>query len=328
MKAQDVPQGTRTIGRDESERTAFLARMRPAYVAGDVERLLAEYMEELRQPRLGLALRFLERMYPVRSFLEIAVAFEKRIAAQGLATASAWLLDTYLRNWQCEMSETARHILTAEPVLIYGNHPSLLTPFLVAASINRSDLRIISTSYLHHLLPSYAVHSLPIEIRLGRWRDHYKRGGPRAALVAKLLSLLHGTPPSEVARAANRRSLEIGAAHVLDRGSLLIAPEGGSARRKAWHEGIGHIAAWMLKQPTGSAVHAAPYCERHTSNRRVYASIETGPAARMKRRFLYRIPSCIEFAEPVALEALTDGCTEPRELTGRLRDHYDSLFPA
>lgn len=306
---------------------AFLGGLRDAYAAADVGRLSSAYAEAFSYPGLALQLRALESVYPMRRLLELAVRVEQEIAAEGLAAASRWLLDTYASGWRCSMPLSTAHLLETEPMLVFGNHPSMLTPFLIAASVKRQDLRIISSSHVHRILPSYGVHSIPVELRPGTWREHYRRGGVRGALGRRLLTVVHGVQDADGARAANRRSLEFGAAHVATGGSLLIAPEGPSARSKAWHTGLGIIAQRILEQPAERAPLAVMYWEQNTSNRRVFARIGPGPIARTKRHVLYRRPVSISFSEPTALSELTGSSSDPQHITQRLRAQYCARFP-
>ncbi len=306
---------------------AFLGALRDAYAGADIGRLRAAYAEAFHYPGLALQLRALERLYPLRRLLELAVRVERQIATRGLAEASRWLLNTYGDDWRCSMPVTTARVLETEPTLLFGNHPSMLTPFLVAASVKRQDLRIISSSHVHRILPSYGAHSIPVELRPGPWHEHYRRGGVRGAVGRSLLTVVHGVQDADDARAANRRSLEFGAVHVTAGGSLLIAPEGPSVRSKAWHTGLGILAQRILEQPARRPPMAVMYWEQNTSNRRVFAHIAPGPIACAKRRILYRRPVSIAFAEPVALSDLVGADKDPRRIAQRLREQYCERFP-
>lgn len=306
---------------------AFWEEMRAAYATGNIVRLARTYAHGFRQPGLALPLRVFESLFPAKRILQIAVQLEHAIASRGLADASDWLLNTYIVRWECALPTETSHTLRTEPLLIYGNHPSMLTPFLVAAAVRRSDLRIVSSNRLHHLLPSYAPHSLPVERRSRGWRDHYSRGGISNVLVTKLLARLHPLEPVLRVREANRRALEFGASHVASGGSLLIAPEGGAAHRRPWHVGLGVIAQGILERDPQLAPYVLPYWERHSSNRRIFAHLRAGPVSQAKLRWVYRRPVTMTFSVPVRLVELTGGSRDPHELTERLRRHYCEVFP-
>lgn len=305
----------------------FLAPLRNAYASGDLARLVAEYARVRRHPLLALPLRALESIYPVWEFLQIAPTFDRRIAERGLVEASQWLLDTYVSPWRCEMAAQIRSTISAGPVLVYGNHAALTTPFLVAAAMARPDLRILSADYVRNLLPSYSSYAFPVEIPHGRWREEYRRGGLRGAVQAKLLGLMPGTQRTERTRQRNRASLQAGADHLARGGCVLVCPEGGSIRQKLWYTGIGYIAHSAVSRAQGLPVQCLPYLEQHMSHRRACASVQRGPWARFRRRFLSRHPVTIRFADPVALHEIVRADDTPVEITGRLQTHYRGLFP-
>jgi len=308
-------------------RSGFLNCLRAAYIANDIPRLAAEYERAFRRPVLAVPLRALELAYPLRSLLRIAVQLEQRIADEGLPRASRWLLDTYLPGWRCTMPEATLRQLDAHPTLIYGNHPSLLTPFLVTACVNRPDLRIVSSSHVHHLLPSYAPYSLPVEIPRGSLREDYSRGGLQVALGRRLIKTVHSMPSPDEIRTRNRGTLATGAAHVATGGSLLMAPEGPSARRRPWQTGIGFLVQQILGQTPPRPVYALAYWEQHTSDRRAFAEVHRNLLARIRRRLVYRHAPGIAFSELYPLAELAGGCSDPRALTARLRAHYAQTFP-
>ncbi len=304
----------------------FLAPLRDAYAAGDLDQLVAVYGRARCRPDLALPLRLLEAVYPVWGFLQTAPELNRRIAEQGLAPASRWLLDAYAGPWRCEMPDATRHALTSGPVLVYGNHLSLLTPFLVAAAVDRADLRIVSASYVHRLLPSYEPFSLPVATPHGSWREELQRGGVRSAIQSKILGLMSGTEITQRTREKNRESLLAGAAHLREGGCLLVCPEGGSIRHRPWHAGIGHIVHGVAGQTQNQPVQGVPYLEQHMSHRRACVSVGRGPWARLRRRFAYRHPVTIRFADPITLQDLTPADDAPEKITLRLQAHYRRLF--
>ncbi len=55
------------------------------------------------EPFLGPALRLLDRFYPVKALLDVIVRLDPVIAAEGLASASRWRLDTAVTHWTSEL---------------------------------------------------------------------------------------------------------------------------------------------------------------------------------------------------------------------------------
>ncbi len=306
----------------------FLGPLRDAYASGDLERFVEEYARARRRPHLALPLWALEAVYPVWGFLQIAPTLDRRIAEEGLVEASRWLLDTYLGPWRSTMTDSVRSAIATGPVLVYGNHTALTTPFLVAAAVGRLDIRIVSASYVPKLLPHYGPYALPVDIPHGGWWEEYRRGGLRGAVQAKLLNLMPAAPRTERTREENRASLDAGADHLAARGCLLVCPEGGSIRPRPWYTGIGHIAQRAVGRALAVPVQCLPYQEQHMSHRRASTAVRRGPWARFRRRFVYRHPVTIHFADPIPLHTLVRPDDTAAQATARLQAHYRGLFPS
>lgn len=307
----------------------WIEALRAAFAAGDPQRLASEYDRLRHRPLLAPLLRLAEATYPVREIVHLAPELDARIASHSLATASRWLLDTHFTPWRAEIPEAAAAVLSSRPAVIYGNHPSMLTPFLISAAVNRDDLRILSASYVHLFLPRYARYSLPVEIwppRRGGWMEYLRSGVP-ALLQTKLLALLLGTAPVADAKERNLNSILRGADHVAGGGCLLLAPGAGSARPRAWYQGIGRIARKLAEDGAGERVFLIPYHEEHISKRRVCASLRRNRRAWVQRRFVYRRPVTVRFAEPQLLATLVPRPDDPAAITARLHAHYRELFP-
>jgi len=315
--------GLRTGARGGGRRTGGLASLRAAYRSGEIKKLRALWAEQVRSQAGAFLPRVVERFYPVSRFLELAAQLDERIAQGGLVAAARWLLDTHTPGWSANAPAAARAVLAAEPVILYGNHPSLLTPFLVAAAVGRPDLRIVSASFIERLVPSYASSSITVELPLERWWEPLVRDGVRRAVATRLLVALHGVVPREMAKRRNRAALEDAVAHVRSGGSLLIAPGGGGRREPRWHNGLGMILH-ALEREAGRKVSLVPYLEQHGFDFLVTAMLrhspETGGAMGRKE------PVCIRFGEPAPVAPWAGSCGDPAGVVCRLRQHHGRVF--
>lgn len=305
---------------------SFVRDLRDAQARGDVAALRARHARGMTEPFLGAALRLLDRLYPVKALLDIIGRLDPLIAAEGLAAASRWLLDGQVVNWTADLPPATREVLASEPALIYGNHPSMLTAFLVAAHVDRPDLRILSVSFMPRLIPSYAAYALPIELPLDQGWEQFRRGGVQRVVAARLIGLLQNAVPREEARGANRRALTSAVEHIRSGGCVLIAPSGGSKRHSPWHPGIGHIVKSLAQEPGDREAFLVPFRESCSSDNRVRAILGRGPVARLKRRVVYRKPVTIEFGEPQPISRLGLLPEEVADLVRLLRQQYDGLL--
>jgi hypothetical protein len=315
-----------------AERLSFreaMVELRRAYDAADGGHILDAFDEARRRSPLfrGLA-AVLERAYPVRAFLERAAStFDPLIADFGLYQGCRRIFGALGITWACRIPPDAAETLRTRPVIFYGNHPSLLTPFLLAASIEREDLRFCSTSYVRRLVPSFRPYCLPLEVPLTQSWVEWRRGGLRRVLAYRLLSLLHRVPDREAARASNLDTLRRSADHLRAGGAVMIIPGGGGKRDRAWFPGIGILARELLEGSGAQPVHVVPTQEENSSNHRIYASLQRGPLARIKNHVYSRRPIRLTFAEPALLEVVVGSAATVPAIVAALRAHYESCFP-
>jgi hypothetical protein len=304
-----------------------LKHLRQVYAEQSIGAFQKAYEEvRKRDPLLYLPLRLIERIYPIREFLAFAVRLDREIAASGLSAASRQFLEEIFPYWECEIPKEAEALLRSAPLILYGNHPSLLTPFLIAAHVDRPDWRCLSANYVDRLLPHFADYGFPVKIPIDQKWIEWRRGGLRRLLIFTLLSRLQRSLPHEAAKELNRRSLDAAIEHVCNGGSMLIAPDGGGKRLQKWHSGIGMLAQGVAQRSTAVPTYVVPFREENTTNPRVYAYLRRGPVARLKHSLFYRRPIRVRFAEPMVLGDIVVPGERVEQTVLRLRRRYKSAF--
>jgi len=249
-----------------------LSEMQASFRDGDIAGLRKAYLKA-RSDNFFLRhlLRLIERFYPV---------------------ASRETLERIGIDWEYRLPKETEEVLRSARVIFYGNHPSMLTPFLIAARLDRTDIRILMMGYVGHLIPSLSRLILPLELPLNRPLTELRRGGMKHLLALWLVSRL------------NRRSLKAAIDHVRSGGCVAIFPAGGGRANRRWYPGIGTLVKDLAKESTDRPIYLVPIREYNSSNHRVYASLAKTKAARIRRRLLYRRPVRIEFADPIRLDGL------------------------
>ena len=306
---------------------AFLDRMRAAYVSGDAAELLRTYEAAARG--LGIpsgAISLIEFFYPLGAFLRLATQLDRSVSGHGLHEGCVRFLRDLAIDWEYDLPECHRAIAETHPVIFFGNHPSLLTPFLIAASVERHDLRYFMSTFACHLIRSLSAVSYPMEVPLTRSWTEWRRGGWKRVLAYRLLSLLHDIPNVETAKAINRDSLARGADHVRRGGCVMICPGGGGTQDRRWYPGIGSLVKRLRQTPGDREVYLVPIREENCTNKRVYASLMDGPMARLKESILYRGPVRVTIADPVRLSDIAPASSTVEQIVEILRAHYDALF--
>ena len=314
-----------------SKRHSFrnaLDSLRLAYSEGDAGELHDTYVNAGKISRLlNIALPLLERAYPVQRFLALAAQLEASMAEHGLHTGCQRFFQEVSIPWQCDLPAPIREIAEKAPVIFFGNHPSLFTPFLAAASINRSDFRLFSTKYVCNLLPTVGAASFPMEVPLTRSWTEWRRSGWQRVLVYRLISLVHDMPTVEEIRAGNHASLIAGANYIRQGGSAIICPGGGGKKKdRKWYAGIGSLVKQLQQSPGERTIYLLPFHEENCSNKRIYAHIQNGPISRFKNAVLYRGPIRIRFAEPIPISDIGVPESTVQQIVELLKVYYEGLF--
>jgi len=301
-----------------------MAALRAAYSASDIRALRrAVSIGRHGDSRSRLTFGAIETVYPLSPLLKIAEELDERIADDGLHNACRDVMHKHV-DCTSRIHPRAAEVVSNEAIIFYGNHPSMLTPFLMAASVDRDDLRFVSTEYVRHLIPQLRDYSYPVELSLTAMGKQIRRGGLKRWMVGLLLSLLHHVPPREQSKAINRESLQAAADHVRDGGSVLICPDGGGKRLSRWYPGLGVLIKAAMRSPR--PVYLIPIHERHSSNHRIVSTLLNGPISRFKRRFVYRRRIVVELAQPIRLDRAEVSEKTPVELTLLLRLRYAAQF--
>ena len=306
----------------------LLAQLRAAYQRGGMPAFQAVHLAALRQHWAYRTLwRLVDFASPVSSLLTLASDFDRRIGEVGLCAAANAMIETLPLSWEKRLPQEGAEILSTAPLLIYGNHPSMLTPFLIAAALNRSDLRIIALSYVGKLVPNLEAYLFPLQASQRRTLRGRSRSGMTHALSLSLIYHLDGQLNSKVARHQNQVTLSKATRHILGGGAAMIFPGGGGKEPRGWFPGIGVIAANLAQAAGSGAIYLAAARISNSSNSRVYSMLSENPLSRIRRRLLYQQPTQLAFEKPLPLANLIKGRNHsPRYLTTLLQNHYESLF--
>jgi len=310
-----------------SRSSGLFGPMRQAFENRDPEALLAAY-DELTRSRLSMRLfgRVIEAAYPVRAALSWAGRIERSISRHGLAKASRKFLQAAIGSWSVSVSPLATSTFRDGPTIFYGNHPSLLTPFLVAAELERDDFRSVSTKYICHLLPSFGKISYPVEVPLIRPLSEWQFGNLRRSLVFALVALLKRHHGLQEFKDANRQSIREAGEHVKNGGCLIICPDGGESKRRDWYPGIGIIAKHLAEEGVADRVRLVPFYEKNSSNHRIHASLRSGPIARFKRAWYAKKPVRISFGDPILLSQVAPQGRSVEQIVRELFHRYRKAF--
>ncbi len=302
-------------------------RVRRAYAAGREGRLQTAYADARWQtPIIRPLLALADRLYPITEVIHFAGEMDRRIRADGLSAACSAGVARLGLDCEFAMSDATREILASSPAIVYGNHPTLLTPFLVGAALPRLEVRFFMLNYVGHLIPALKQYMLPLEISSPRGFREWRRGGNRRVVAHWLTQILEkGRAPVD-AKPSNRTMLGRGASHVIAGGCIVIFPSGGGRKDRAWYPGIGHIARQLAGNRAAPDVFLVPMREEQSSNDHVYRALRgLGRSELADRPELGRIR--VRFAEARRLQDLVDAEASAHEIARALQTDYEKTFP-
>lgn len=308
-------------GRDVCRRSWTICKL-PSQEAG-IHGLRRAYREVERRNLARRALfRAVDLVFPLSRFLDAAVLLDDRIRELGAPEGCRAALNEFGFPWEVSMPQGQAVVLRESPLVAYGNHPTLLSAFLVAAGLSRPDLRFLSLEYVSRLLPSLTPYLLPLKVTYDR-QTRPRLGvdfGHRVGLA--LLYRMEPEAPADVAREQNRESITAAVSHVQAGGCVVVFPSGGGPGR--WFSGIGFLIRGLLDADPESRAVLVPFQEQNSSNRLTYSIVSHRwpVAARMARR---RGPIRLVFEKPIAVASVLAD-PSAHDLTRLLEGRYDRLF--
>jgi hypothetical protein len=299
--------------------------LRTSLADGGIEAMASTHENALRSCRsYRIFFRFLRLLYPAAALLDLLKGLDRRVGELGFDQALASVLDLLPASWQATFPGRSEHEIRSRPIIVFGRHGSILTPFLVAMALQRSDLKMIAASYVAQLGPNIAERLFAVHLPIPTVRRSARRG-VLLRLGAWLVAKLDTPIPKDVARERNRAALEQATEHVLHGGALLVAPDAGNPKAQ-WRTGIGWLVGRLARsEQAREEILLVPY--------RIWAPIlgifhllSCNPALRALGRWQYRRPARVVFGEPVPLsEVLADVGTDPTAITRYLERHYCGL---
>lgn len=305
---------------------SFLGELRQAYRAGGAPAAAGVWAEGKRTRWVGPIVRGIELFYPVGGVLSIAAELDGRIRDEGFSSASRRVLDRWVPGWKAVVPPKTAEVLSSAPVLVYGNHPSdLVTLFLIAATVPRADLKVVSAAFLARFFPSYAPYAISVALTRSRLTQDLWRGGVPHALVMALLRALEPAVSDEEREVINRAAMARAADHLRAGGAVVIAPAGGNPHVREWQPGVGRILHSLSREPGPVVEYLVPYHDDNSSDARIRVSLSHGPLARLWRRF-YRQPVTIRYGPPTLRAELEPLPNEARDIARLLQHRYEDLF--
>jgi hypothetical protein len=305
------------------------ARLKSAFSEGGIPAVHESHLAAAKESvAYRSASRLVDLVFPFSGLLHWTDRLNSLIGTEGLHGAAARLGDDLHLRWEMEIPPGCEGVLHKAPVILYGNHPSQITPLVVAAALGRADLRFFCLELYLKFLPAARPFALPIQRSLPRrWRDRLGSGW-KHFLALSLLFRVDEEKGYADARAHNREMLCAAVEHLREGGCVLIFPMGEATGWRDWLPGIGVLARDLAATAGQHPAYFAPFFVENESNARLYSLFSTRPQGRVRRGRLNRDPVRIQFGRPVPLEEIVrDPTLSPSALADLLEKQYRDLFP-
>ena len=322
--AEQAASGERS--RNLTTLAAGFRALKAAYRAGGFRSLeTAHFRACANSPTYRLLFLALGVACPLTDLVILGGELDEALLRNPLSKAVHRVLNRLPERWEIRYPQAHRDALQEEPLIVYGNHPSMLTPFLVAAALEREDLRILAHAYVARLVPALSAWVLPIE----RATSETLHGGHRAGLshlvTLRLLEHLDPVIDPETARSRNRETISRGSNWVGSGGAALLFPLGGRSSG-TWFPGLGRLVLGCLETADARHIRLVPIHVENNSNARVYRLISAGRTARVIRRVAHRQPIRLSIGDPVRLEDMRlPRDATPGQVSRLLQSHYERL---
>ncbi len=258
---------------------------------------------------------------PVTPVMAAVKELDGLIGERGACAASREILSRASVPWQVEMPEHGPRDILSSPIVFYGKHGSALTPLLLAAALDRPDLKMVASEPIAKIGPnieqrSFLVYTVP----RAKSEGVPSRGAART--LSRMVPSASGAIDRDEARAYNRASLVRATDHVRRGGGLLIAPD--PRRRKSpWRQGIGVVVVGLAHDPGPHPVYVVPWSITRVPLVSVLQLLSPNPLSRALARVRLRRPIRVAFGEPMAVRRIVElAGYNPAKVAGHLERDY------
>ena len=150
----------------------IVADLKTSFEVGGIEAMSQTHSAAMQSSRSHRLLCWLVNLvYPATPLLDIAENIDRCLGERGIADGSKAILNSLPIERRTELPQRGEAEMKTGPIVVFGKHGSLLTPFLVASSLDRHDLKMLSVSYIAKLGPNIARSIYPVLTLQSTFRD-------------------------------------------------------------------------------------------------------------------------------------------------------------
>lgn len=205
--------------------------------------------------------------------------------------------------------DRTREVLEKSPALVVANHPFLMDPVNLIASLPeaRRDVSVIGNTAFQTLGDNFAQHVIPV----------YRSGNDYQVEGRALLWRKYGIPQEEhalfEAGRLNRQSINTAAQKINEGGLVILFPDG-STEGKEWYSGVGELVK-QIDRDDAQIVFAATEKPRYRDYMRVSSKVAS---------IMNPTTTNVTYSAPHGVEEFDVGGTR-QLITQNLKASYDSF---
>jgi hypothetical protein len=300
-----------------------LRSLQTAFDQGGAGALHAAHAASLAKSfRYRTLYRLLDLAVPLTPILAIAKDLDRLVGDLGASAASRQVLAAPPIPWRIEMPEKGQRDILSASVVFYGKHGSVLTPLLLAAALDRPDLKMVAASHIAKIGPNVGRCSFPVYATAQVKMKSAGRKGVTPRALGWIAWKSERSVDREEARERNRASLVQAVEHVRGGGGLLIAPDP-RERKMPWRQGIGVIVVSLAHDPGARPAYVVPWSITGASTTGLFQLLSRNPLMRSLGRMRFRHPIRVTFGEPVPVRRIVEQAGyNPAKVTEALERDY------
>ncbi len=299
-----------------------------SFDVGGIDGLHQTHLACLRESwQYRLLFGFVRLFLPITPLLTITKDLERLVGEVGVHGASRVILARLPVPWEVTMPSCGELEIRTGSMIVYGTHGSILTPILLAAAIDRPDLKMVAADYIAKLGPNIARCSFPVYAAMPVTVKRASDEGLVPRVMGWIASKSAGGSDRDAARRRNRESLRRAAEHVRQGGGLIIAPESRN-RREPWRAGLGTLVADLAHDAGRRPTYLVPWSIRGASVTGIFQLLSRNPLARRLASRRFRDPVRVTFGEPMVVDrVVAEAGDDPEEIASYLeRDYHERGF--
>ena len=303
-----------------------LGSLRMSFVDGGLVALHDTHAAAKQESRAFRSLSALvDLIFPITPLLRLAKALDEETGEIGIHDACIHALRQLQLSLRVDLPARGVETIREKPIVLYGAHGSIFTPVIVAAAVDRQDVRVVALSYLKRLGPNLEKFFLPVYASSSLSLRRAGRRGLLPRLAGWALGKLEAPIDRDEARERNRATLIHASSFARDGGAVLISPEP-RPPETTWRRGVGTLVSEVVRGGADDTPYLVPFRIHAASITGAFQLVSRNPLLRALGRHHFRGPIRIVLGEPTRMADVVERVGhDPLRITAYLESAYQAF---